>query len=711
MADEKEKDATKPAQKAQNLKYRTEVKQLLDILAHSLYTDRDIFLRELVSNASDALNRVQFEMLTNQDVVDSDSELAINIIVDEDEKTLTISDTGIGMNREEMIENLGTIAQSGAKRFLQGTENGDGTSAEEAQKNITEIIGQFGVGFYSAFMAAAEITVVSRSYRPEDQGWSWQSKGDSTFRLEPVEKEGRGTDITIKLKADADEYASTWKIESIIKKHSDYVSFPIFVSKVEKPKEEEASDDVSDDALEVSEDGTIEVEAEKVPTPVNKQTAIWRQQSSQVKADEYNEFYKQLTYDFEEPLTHVHLVTDMPADIRSILYIASKRERNMMGMKQAEGLKLYSRKVLIQEECTDLLPEYFRFVVGVVDSEDLPLNVSRETVQSNPMMRQIRKALTGRINRELKSMANKKAAKYGKFWDEFGVFLKEGVATDPSSHEDLLDLLRFHSSHSALDKVADVAASDAKPESDGAEDAAETATGSETASEEKGTGLTSFKEYVERMGAEQEVIYYVLGDDLKSAERSPHLDYFRANDVEVLYLVDPIDGYMTTTLREVDGKQLQNVDDANLDLPDSDKKDDEQKEEKVAQDDFDKLMARVKEVLGDRIADVAESKQLVSSPCRLVTPEGNMDRDLQRIMRLTQQDYETPKKLLELNRGHAVVANLAQILASAPDESLLNPAIEQLFSNAQLLDGTMPNPAEMVGHIETLLETAVASKV
>ena len=705
MTKTKEANAKKTTKKAQNLKYRTEVKQLLDILAHSLYTDRDIFLRELISNASDALNRIQFELLTNRDVVDPDAELAIHIVVDENEKTITISDTGIGMNRDELVANLGTIARSGAKSFLQGTE--EGLNAEEAQKNISEIIGQFGVGFYSAFMVAAEITVTSRSYRPEDEAWSWRSTGSSTFRLEPAEKSSRGTEIVLKLKPDAAEYASTWKIESIIKKHSDYVSFPIFVSKVEEPEEPKATDpaDAEDD------DGTIEGSAEKVPTPVNKQMAIWRQQPSAIKADEYDEFYKQLTYDFEKPLAHIHLVTDAPADIRTILFIPSKRERNIMGMSQNEGLRLYSRKVLIQEECKDLLPEYFRFVVGVVDSEDLPLNVSRETVQSNPMMRQIRKALTGRINRELKKMATKKATKYSKFWAEFGVFLKEGVATDPSSHEDLLDLLRFHSSYSALEG----AASDANSASDD-EKATDAATGAgEDGNEEKkesSDGLTSFKEYVERMGAEQEAIYYVLGDDLKSAERSPHLDYFRANDIEVLYLVDPIDGYMTTMLREYDGKPLKNVDDANLDLPDSDKKeDDKQGEEKVAQDDFERLMERVKEVLGSRIADVAESKQLVSSPCRLVTPEGSMDRDLQRIMRLTQQDYKAPSKLLELNRSHPVIVNLAQILANSPEESLVTPAIEQLFANAQLLDGTMPNPAEMVDHIETLLETAVASKV
>ncbi|MBV7337161.1 molecular chaperone HtpG [Chloroflexi bacterium TSY] len=695
----------------QSLEYRTEVKQLLDILAHSLYTDRDIFLRELISNASDALNRIQFEMLTNQNVVDPEAELAIRITVDEDEKRIQIHDTGIGMNRDELVENLGTIAHSGAKSFLQSaSESQNGT-----QQSINEIIGQFGVGFYSAFMVAAEMTVTSRSYRPDDESWAWSSTGDSTYTLQLGEQAERGTTIDIKLKADAEEYASVWKLESIVRKHSDYVSFPIYVVRVEKPEEADESSD--DEPIEDAKDAEIEVEKE--PEPVNKQTAIWRQQMSQVKQEEYEEFYKQLTYDFEKPLMHLHLVTDAPADIRSILFVPSKRERGMMGMNQDRGIKLYSRKILIQDDNKALLPEYFRFIEGVVDSEDLPLNVSRETVQSNPMIRQIQRALVGRINRDLKALARKEPAKYATFWSEFGVFLKEGVATDPSSQEALVDLLRFHSSKSAQGI--------AEASSDSVEEAVDESTDEESAAEdtdEQGTdssaedaaetpkdtsGLTSLIEYVDRMKPDQEDIYYVLGDDLKSAEHSPHLDYFRANDIEVLYMVDPIDGYMTTMLREYDDKKLKNVDDASLDLPESEK-DDEKKEEKVAQDDFDKLVERFKSVLGDRVTDVSESKQLVGSPCRLVTPEGSMDRDLQRIMRLTQQDYETPKKLLELNRNHATIANLAQIVNQSGGEAIINPTIEQLFANAQLLDGTLPNPAEMVDHIQALMDAAVEAK-
>ncbi len=621
---------------SESLEYRTEVKQLLDILAHSLYTDREIFLRELISNASDALNRIQFEMLTNQNVADPNLELAIHIQADSDAKTISISDSGIGMNHDEMVENLGTIAHSGAKTFLQNA--GQGQSAQE------EIIGQFGVGFYSVFMVAAEVSVTSRSYRPEDQAWTWSSTGDSKFTIAPAERTERGTTILITLKEDAAEFANTWRLEQIIKKHSDYVSFPIYV----KGKEGE----------------------EKV---ANRRTALWRQSPSKVKSEEYEEFYKQITFDTEAPMLSAHMVADAPVNLRALFFVPSKRERGHLHLHAEHGLRLYSRKILIQERNKDLIPEYFRFVEGVVDSEDLPLNVSREMVQSNPVMRQMRRAIVNRLFKEFKTLAEDGGEKYLKFWREFGPFLKEGVASDPSNHESLLDLLRFQSTKT------------------------------------EGDQWVALKQYKERMPESQKAIYYVLGEDLKSVARSPHLDYFRANDIEVLYLVDPIDGFMTTMLREYDGKPLQNIDDANLDLPESDKKADN-KADTVAQDDFDKLVERFKSVLGDRVTGVRESKQLVNNPCRLVSPEDSYERDLQRIRRLTEQNYEIPKKLLELNRSHPLIANLAQILVKATDGTLVDTAIVQLYDNALLLEGIHPNPSDMVEHIQTLMETAVAAK-
>lgn len=634
-----------PEQPKESLEYRTEVKQLLDILAHSLYTDREIFLRELISNASDALNRIQFEQLTNHDVLDHDRELAIHIAVDKEAKTITIADSGIGMNHDELIQNLGTIAHSGAKAFLSNAK-------EDNKATVEEIIGQFGVGFYSVFMVAAEVTVTSRSYRAEDQAWTWSSQGDSRFTLTPAEKSDRGTTIFIKLKDDADEFANNWRIEQIIKKHSDYVSFPIYVKEEKKEGEDEATEKV-----------------------VNRRTALWRQSASQVKPEEYKDFYHQLTFDTADPLLNIHLVADAPVNLRSILFVPAKRDRGLFTAQSDHGLKLYSRKILIQQRNKDLLPEFFRFVEGVVDSEDLPLNVSREMVQSNPVLRQMRRALTNRLFRDLKNLAENDEEKYLTFWHEFGVFMKEGVASDPSSHESLVELLRFQSTKTTEEKP-----------------------------------WLALKQYKERMGSEQKAIYYVLGENLKSVARSPHLDYFRANNIEVLYLVDPIDGFMTSMLREYDGTPLKNVDDAGLDLPKQEEESKEENKPTVAQDDFDHLVKRFKTVLGERVTGVRESKQLVNSPCRLVSPEDSFDRDLQRIRRLTEQDYELPKKLLELNRRHPLIANLAQVLAKSSADTIVDATIGQLFDNALLLEGISPNPADMVERIQQLMETAVAAR-
>lgn len=652
-------DAT-AASTPESLEYRTEVKQLLDILAHSLYTDREIFLRELVSNASDALNRIQFEMLTNQDVVDANAELAITITADPDQHTLTISDSGIGMNRDELVRNLGTIAHSGAKTFLQ--------NAGEGQSTLEEIIGQFGVGFYSVFMVAERVTVTSRSHRPEDGAWQWSSTGDSTFTLAPAEKNTRGTEIHIALKEDAYEFAQAWRLESIIRKHSDYVSFPIYVESVQTPEEESA------------EDGEEKEEETASREPVNRRTALWRQSPSKVQPDEYNEFYKQLSFDVDNPLLHLHLVTDVPVNLRALLFVPPKRERTNLRLRAEHGLRLYSRKVLIQEHNKELLPEYLRFVEGVVDSEDLPLNVSRETVQSNPVIRQIRRALTGRIHKEIKSLAESAETeaqeRYTNFWNEFGIFIKEGIAVDPSSHETLVDLLRFHSSNP-----------DATPEA-----------------------LTSLKQYKERMKEGQKAIYYVLGEDLKSVARSPHLDYFRANQIEVLYLVDPIDGFVTSALPHYDELPLQNVDSASLDLPAAEESKSEEQTPALAGEQFDEVVKRFISVLGERVKSVREAKMLVDSPCRLVSTDDAYDRDLQRFRRLTEENYETPKKVLEINRRHPTIAGIASLIEQAPSDPIIDAAIEQLFDNALLLEGLKSNPVDMVARMQTLVEAAVARK-
>lgn len=613
----------------QPMEFKAEVQQLLRILSHSLYKERDIFLRELVSNASDALHRAQFTMLTNQDVLDAGVELAIHIEADKDANTLTVSDTGIGMTREELIENLGTIAHSGAMAFLQTLEEG---------KKLDDIIGQFGVGFYAVFMVADEVRVTSRSYQPDAQAWTWISKGDSTYQLRPAAKEDRGTTIEIQLKDDAKEYTSTWRLEQIVKTHSNYVSFPIYVGE----------------------------------TIANQQTAIWRQSPSQVSEDDYKSFYRQLTMDVKDPQLHVHIVSDAPVEIHSVLYIPADRDQGLFRSRPDYGLRLYSRKVLIQEHNKDLLPEYLRFVEGVVDSADVPLNVARETVQSNRTIGHIKRALRGRLLKALQDLGEEKPDEYRHFWEHWGLFIKEGVASDFAGRDELLPLLRFQTT-----------------KSDGE--------------------LIALSTYVERMKEDQESLYYILGDSVQSVQRSPHLDPFRANDLEVLYLVDPLDAFMVQSLREIEGKPLANVDDPDLVLPKVENTESEPVTPELGPEQFGKLLARFRKVLGDRVTEVKESKVLKDSPCRLVSAESGPERDMQRVRRLLEENYEIPAKILEVNRGHPLIRDLAALSGRPSADALVDLSIEQLFENLLLLEGLLPNPAEMVPRIQALLEQATAA--
>ncbi len=621
------------APQPEQMGFRADVQQLLHILAHSLYTDSEIFLRELISNASDALNRIQFEMLTNRDVVDPEAELAIRLSFDEELNTLTVSDSGIGMNREELIQNLGTIAQSGARAFLDSLED---------DQRPTDVIGQFGVGFYSVFMVADEVRVTSRSSRPDDAACTWVSRGENTFYVEPAEKPNRGTRIEIKLKEDASEFAQSYRLEQMVKKHSDFVAFPIY--------------------LVTTEDG------EEKARVINQQTALWRQPPQDVTDDQYNVFYRQLTLDFGEPLLHLHLVTDAPVQTYAILFVPGNKERGFLGTRTDHGLKLYSRKVLIDEYYKDLLPNYFRFVEGLVDSEDLPLNVSRESVQGNLVMNRIGRILRRRLVAALAELAEERPDDFVTFWEEFGNFIKEGVATDPASHDGLLKLLRFHSSRS-------------------------------------GERLVSLSEYVEAMSEDQTAIYYILGEELSSVGSSPHLDYFRDHDVQVLFLVDPIDSFMVMALREFEGKPLQNIDDASLELPTDET---EETEEQTEQADLSALIQRFTDVLGDRVVEVRETRLLTGSPCRLVSPADDPTQSMQRVQRLLDQDYKVPKKIMEINPQHPLIGNLSSLVDNQPDEVLIDPAIEQLYEDALLLEGLHPNPAGMVPRIQGLIERAAA---
>ncbi|MEP7285410.1 MAG: molecular chaperone HtpG [Chloroflexota bacterium] len=615
----------------QSYEFRAEVQQLLNILVHSLYTDREIFLRELVSNASDAINRLQFEMLTTKDVVDPDAELAIHISADKDAKTITISDTGIGMNKDEMIANLGTIAHSGAQSFLNALkEKGDSSS---------DIIGQFGIGFYSVFMIADTVSVTSRSFRPEDQAYTWTSDGSNAFTIEPAEKTTRGSDIVIHVKDDAEEFLTDYTLERIVKKHSNYVAFPIYIG-------------------------------EKV---VNAQQALWRRSPREVTDQEYLDFYKQLTFDYGEPLLHVHLVSDAPVQFYSLLYIPSRLDRGLFSENNESGPQLYARKVLIQQHAKDLLPAWLRFVEGVVDSEDLPLNISRETVQANRVMTRLKTTLSSKLIGELETLATKKGEpneneekeddKYIGFWDEFGKLVKEGVATDATNRTRLTPLLRFHSSTDA-------------------------------------DGWVSLQQYLDRMAEGQEEIYYLFGEDARSIAYSPHLDAFKSRGIEVLFLTDTIDSFMMNALTEFQGRKLTNGADADLELPASQDQPDES--EPLSSDDLGTLLERFKQTLGDRVSEVRESKVLTESPARLVSADKGFGADMERVYRMLDKGFNAPKRILEINPRHPLIRNLATL----GDNPIVDDIAEQLLESALLLEGILPNPADMVPRIQKLMEAA-----
>ena len=609
----------------QQYTFKAETKQLLNILIHSLYKDREVFLRELLSNASDALNRLRFEMVTNQNILDSNVELQIRIKTDKDARMLIIQDTGIGMTKDEVIENLGTIAQSGARKFLDATK--------DKKVDFTQVIGQFGVGFYSVFMVAEWVRVTSRSFRPDANAVSWYATGEDNYEVSEADMSERGTRIEIKLKEDAAEFAEEFRLKNIIHKHSDYIGFPIYMG-----------------------DGT---------EAVNKQTSLWRTSRQEIKEDQYKEFYRQTTLDFEDPLLHTHMVTDAPVQLYALLFIPAKAERGIFALRKEDGLKLYSRNILIDDYNKDLLPEYLRFVQGVVDSEDLPLNVSRETVQSSGLMPKLKKVLTNQVMRELELLAKNNAEKYHTFWQEFGPYLKQGVAANLAEADAIKPLLRFKTN--------------LNPET-----------------------WTSLEEYASRMKPEQKEIYYIIGEDPKSVLRSPHLDYFHSQGTEVLLLTDPMDSFMLMGLRKYKDLDLKNVAQADVDTA---KQSTEQPDtEKISGDEFNTLIERFKQVLGDRVTDVRASTRLVQSVARLVDTDANANPDMQRVYKYLGKEYEIPKKVLELNPSHTILKNL---LHQESDSELQNIIIEQIYDSALLVEGLHPDPSSIAERVQQIMEAAL----
>lgn len=605
--------------------FQAEVKKLLDIVIHSLYTDREIFLRELISNAADALEKFRYQKISNRDVVDQDLPLEINIELDEKEYTLSISDAGIGMTKDELVENLGTIAHSGSRTFLKYLAEGD--------KKDVNLIGQFGVGFYSAFMVADKVTVLTRAYQPEAAGCVWTSQGTGSYTLGEAENLKRGTKIILHLKEDAREFVRQDMIKSIIKRYSGFVPFPILLN------------------------------GEKI----NTVQAIWTKNKSEVTPGEYNEFYKFIANAHDEPLFRLHFSVDAPLAINALLFVPKDNfERHGFGRTEP-GVNLYCRKVLIQQQSKEILPEWLRFVRGVVDSEELPLNISRETMQDSALIAKLRKVITGRFLKFLNEQAKNDKEKYVEFWKNFAVFMKEGAATDFTHRNELVKLLRFESS------------------------------GSEAGE------LVSLQDYVDRMKEEQQNIYYLNGTTREGIEASPYLEVFREKDVEVLYTNEAADDYILSQLGEYEGKKLVSADQADLNLPGGD---DKPRDQEALSGQHVELLAKwLQEVLGSKVSEVRESRRLVDSPA-IVLNQDSFTSSMQRMMQLVNKDLNSiGPKVLEINVNHPIIKNLN--LLREKNDPFAQLAAEQIFDNALISAGLIVDPRGIVERMNRILERAL----
>lgn len=609
--------------------YQAELKQLLHLIVHSLYTHPEVFLRELISNASDALNKVRFRLLTDKNVLDPDADLGIRISLDADKKTFTIEDTGIGMTRDDLITRIGTVASSGTLEFIQQIKS------QEKGKLDGQMIGQFGVGFYSVFMVTDEVTIETRHAETDAQGYRWRSAGEGTYTIEEIERETRGTRITFTLKEDAAEFANPDRIRNLITKYSNFVDFPIFVN----------------------------------DEKVNKVEALWHRPKGEIKDEELNEFYKFISNDFQDPLGHLHLSIEGAVNFKALLFIPASAPPMFLRPEEMTSLQLYSNKVFIQDDNKDLLPEYLRFVKGVVDTEDLPLNVSREVTQNSPAMTKIRNTLVGKILGYLEELDKKSPEKYQTLLTNYGQLFKMGINHDFSNRERLIDLLRF-----------------------------------ETTTTETGK-LTSLKQYVSRMGSEQKEIYYLSGENRAALERNPNLEYFREKDIEVILLSDPVDVFVVPGIGTYDGKSITSIDKADLDL---DKDEPANKEERLTENLSTSLIDVFKETLGDKVEDVIESKRLVTSPVTLVVGKEGMDAQMEKMMKMMQKDFTGSRRILEINTAHPLIKNLSRLNMGSSTDPTLRACILQLYEGALLRDNNLGSPGEFLERMTELMTKATS---
>lgn len=635
-------------QQKETLGFQAEVQKLLHLVTHALYSNKEIFLRELISNASDAEDKLRFAALDDDKLYENDSDLSIHVDFDDEQKTLTITDNGIGMNRQEVIDNLGTIAKSGTHEFL---EKMTGDQAKDSH-----LIGQFGVGFYSSFIVADKVVVKTRrAGDPADHGVIWESSGAGEFSIENIDRAQRGTEITLFLKEDCEEFLDNYRLRSIITKYSDHIPFPVMMQKqTPAPSaDDESKDDGIEDAI------TIEYEA------VNKATALWTMSKSDIKDEEYEEFYKHISHDFEGPLLWSHNAVEGKLEYKSLLYIPSHAPFDLWNRDAPRGLKLYVQRVFIMDNADKLLPLYLRFVKGVIDSNDLPLNVSREILQSNKVIDNIRAATTKRVLSMLEKLAKNDKEKYAKFWKEFGNVIKEGPAEDFANREQIAKLMRFSTTHTDSE-VQDV----------------------------------SLEDYVSRMQKGQEHIYYITAESFAAAKNSPHLEIFRKKGLEVILLHERVDEWLISHLTEFDGKKLHSVAKGDLDL--GELEDEKEKEEhKAVEEKFADFVEKIKEVLGERVKEVRVTHRLTSSPACIVADEEEMGMNIQRMLQAAGHELPDVKPILELNPEHAIVLKTKDQTDQASFAEWSNLLLEQAILAE---GGQLDDPAQFVARMNKLLQ-------
>ncbi|GAA6186457.1 MULTISPECIES: molecular chaperone HtpG [Alteromonadaceae] len=624
--------------------FQTEVKQLLQLMIHSLYSNKEIFLRELVSNAADAADKLRFKVLSDPSLYENDSDLCVKLSADKEAGTITISDNGIGMNKEDVIEHLGTIAKSGTKEFFNNL-SGD-------QSKDSQLIGQFGVGFYSAFIVADNVIVRSRAAGDSaDKGVEWQSAGEGEFTVKDIEKADRGTEIILHLRDEEKEYADDWRLRSIVTKYSEHIGIPVKMWK-EEVAESEGPD------------------GEKIPAQpgeweaVNKASALWTRDKSEISDEEYNEFYKHVSHDFTDPLLHSHNKVEGKTEYTSLLYIPSKAPFDMWNRDQNHGLKLYVQRVFIMDDAEQFMPVYLRFVKGLLDSNDLPLNVSREILQDNKITQAIRQGCTKRVLQMLERLAKNDAEKYQLFWKEFGSVLKEGPAEDHANKEKIAGLLRFASTHNDSDAQT-----------------------------------VSLEDYIGRMKEGQEKIYFITADSYQAAKSSPHLEIFRKKGIEVLLMGDRIDEWLMSHLTEFNEKSFQSVARGALDLGDLEDEE-SKKEQEQAEKEVEGVLERVKTALGDKVVDVKFTHRLTDSPACIVTDEQGMSTQMIKLMQAAGQPVPEAKYHFELNPEHQLV----KLLADLQDEGQFGQWVDVLYDQAALSEqGSLKDPASFVQNLNKLL--------